>query len=235
VFIPTIFVSRSGKKSCFALIALWHNSSSSSSFFAFSSFVPARLSLLFSNCDVGPSYPAVTGLFITQTEHYTRTFYNSATERRPFPTRAKSKLSSNWNFVAVRQFVHYSRFFAESSTRPYSRLQLLFMPFLSTPPLLPPSLFLCVLCWLRVFAVYPGPFKVSIRDKHRFRVRGKVTSNWNFLVNRCYVSFATSIAIIEIYQTSNLDFCHKNDARMPNKCCLQQKGTHIISHIIFIL
>jgi len=102
VFILTIFVSRNGKchvslLSHYDIIHLPHLL-----FFLFFFSVPTCLSLLFSNCDVGPSYPAVTGLFIAQAEHYTRTFYNSATERRSLSTRAKSKLSSNWNFVAVR-------------------------------------------------------------------------------------------------------------------------------------
>lgn len=96
-------------------------------------------------------------------------------------------------------------------SRPRSRPKLLFMPPLSIPRSSP-----LVFCWLKVFAVYPGPFKVSIRDKHRFHVRSKVTLNWNFLANRYRVSFAASIPIIEFYQTSAPNSHRENDVRMSS-------------------
>lgn len=52
---------------------------------------------------------------------------------------------------------------------------------------------------------------MSIRDKHRFHVRSKVTLNWNFLANRYRVSFTASIPIIEFYQTSAPNSRHEND------------------------
>lgn len=52
---------------------------------------------------------------------------------------------------------------------------------------------------------------MSIRDKHRFHARNKVTLNWNFLANRYRVSFAASIPIIEFYQTLPPNFSHEND------------------------
>lgn len=86
-------------------------------------------------------YPVITSPFIARTERIaTPPFYNSATTaKRSSPPRAESKLSSNWNFVAVRQFVHYPRSFAGSSaSSSISLLQLLFTPSLFPPP--PPPL-----------------------------------------------------------------------------------------------
>lgn len=131
--------------SCVLLLSHRDNISSFSSRFfplSFSFRAHTFLIVVFKLQRQCPLYPAVTGPFIARTERIIPRRFTIVQRPRSGASlpraraRAEGKLSSNWNFVAVRQFVHYPRFFAGSSTSSsILLLQLLFTPSLFPPPL----------------------------------------------------------------------------------------------------
>lgn len=128
-------------------------------------------------------YPAITGPFIARAERIIPRRFTIVQRPRSDAPLLRARRVNFLQIGILLQFASSSIILASSRDlplRPRSRSS----GFCSRRPYFLPPHFSRALCWLRVFAVYPGPFKVSIRDKHRFRVKSKVTSNWNFLTNR---------------------------------------------------